>query len=143
MEKSAKISIGEAAQQTGVKVPTIRYYEQIGLLPVPRRTDSNRRFYDAADLQRLMFIRHGRELGFELEAIRALLALQEDRNQPCESACEIARIHLEEVENRIRSLRALKGELKAMLECGQHGKIANCRVIEVVADHGKCRSTNH
>lgn len=143
MDHSGKIPIGEAAQRTGVKVPTVRYYEQIGLLPAPPRTDGNRRTYSDADVQRLAFIRHGRELGFELDAIRALLALQEDQHQSCERACGIARTHLEEVEGRIRSLQALRGELKAMLESSRHGKVAQCRVIEVVADHGKCRSPEH
>ena len=140
---SEKLSIGEAARRSGVKVPTVRYYEQIGLLPAPPRTEGNRRLYGEADMRRLSFIRHGRELGFELDAIRALLALQEDRNQSCELACNIARTHLEEVEARLRSLQALRGELKAMLESGRHGKVAQCRVIEVVADHGKCRSADH
>ena len=140
---STNFPIGEISRRSGVKVPTIRYYEQIGLLPTPPRTEGNRRFYGEADLQRLAFIRHGRELGFEIDAIRTLLILQEDRNQSCASACDIARARLEEVEQRLRSLKALRGELKAMLECGRHGKVAECRVIEVVADHGKCRSPVH
>ncbi len=140
---STNFSIGEISRRSGVKVPTIRYYEQIGLLPTPPRTEGNRRFYGEADLQRLAFIRHSRELGFEIDAIRALLILQEDRNQSCASACDIARARLEEVEQRLRSLKALRGELKAMIECGQHGKVAECRVIEVLADHGKCKTPVH
>ena len=76
------VPIGEAARQSGVKVPTIRYYEQIGLLPAPPRSEGNRRSYEATDLRRLSFIRHARELGFEIEAIRALLTLQDDPAQP-------------------------------------------------------------
>jgi len=64
------VQIGEAAKRSGVKVPTIRYYEQIGLLAAPARSDGNRRHYDASDLHRLTFIRHARELGFEIDAIR-------------------------------------------------------------------------
>ncbi|RTL95609.1 MAG: MerR family transcriptional regulator, partial [Hyphomicrobiales bacterium] len=60
-------AIGEAARQSGVKVPTIRYYEQIGLLPAASRSEGNRRLYDRRDLDRLAFIRHARELGFEVE----------------------------------------------------------------------------
>ena len=140
---SPKFSIGEAARRSGVKVPTIRYYEQIGLLSVPTRTDGNRRSYGDADLQRLAFIRHSRELGFGIDAIRTLLTLQEDQNQSCASACTIARARLDEVEQRIRSLKALKDELKLMLDRGRHGKVAECRVIEVLADHGKCKYPNH
>lgn len=140
---STKFPIGELARRSGVKVPTIRYYEQIGMLPLPPRTGGNRRLYTPADLQRLTFVRHGRELGFELDAIRALLALQEDQNQPCEVANSIARKHLVEVEQRIHSLQALKRELRAMLKSSRHGRVAQCRVIEVVADHGQCRTADH
>ena len=77
------VTIGEAARASGVKVPTIRYYEQVGLLPAPERTASLRRLYTRRDLSRLAFIRHARELGFDVEAIRALLKLQDDPNQSC------------------------------------------------------------
>jgi DNA-binding transcriptional MerR regulator len=101
------VPIGEAARRSGVKAPTIRYYEQIGLLAAPPRSESNRRHYDTADLRRLAFIRHARELGFEIEAIRTLLALQDDPSQPCATADGIAKARLAEVEQRIRSLNAL------------------------------------
>jgi DNA-binding transcriptional MerR regulator len=64
------VPIGVAATRSGVKVPTIRYYEEIGLLTAPPRTKSNRRRYDPARLRRLVFIRHARQLGFEIDAIR-------------------------------------------------------------------------
>lgn len=65
-----------------MKVPTIRYYEQIGLFPRPLRTEGNRRLYGEGDLRRLAFIRHARELGFEIDAIRTLLTLQDDPGRP-------------------------------------------------------------
>ena len=133
------VSIGEAARQSGVKVPTIRYYEQIGLLPVPPRTDGNRRHYDSADVSRLAFIRHARELGFEVDAIRTLLVLQDDPDQPCASADTIARARLVEIEQRIASLTALKAEMERMIEGCRHGRVATCRVIETLADHGNCK----
>ena len=80
--------IGEAARHSGVKIPTIRYYEQIGLLSAPHRTEGNRRLYDARTVQRLAFIRHARELGFEIEAIRALLTLQDNPQQSCSLALQ-------------------------------------------------------
>ena len=88
------VPIGEAARQSGVKVPTIRYYEEIGLLPAPSRTEANRRLFDATDLRRLAFIRHARELGFEVGAIRTLLSLQDNPDQPCAAADQIARARL-------------------------------------------------
>ena len=137
------VPIGEAARQSGVKVPTIRYYEEIGLLPAPPRSQSNRRHYAAADLRRLTFIRHARELGFEIGAIRALLTLQDDPRQPCATADTIAKARLAEVEQRIRSLSALKAELELMVEGCSHGHVGACRVIEVLADHGKCAHAHH
>lgn len=133
------VSIGEAARQSGVKVPTIRYYEQIGLLPALFRMDNNRRLFEPADLRRLAFIRHSRELGFEIQAIRTLVSLQNDPHQSCGTADGIAKARLSEVEQRIRSLTALKAELELMVEGCRHGRIAECRVIEVLADHGECQ----
>ena len=132
------VPIGEAARASGVKAPTIRYYEEVGLLPAPPRTEGNRRLYEPADLRRLAFIRHARELGFEIAAIRALLTLQDDPNQSCAAADEIARARLGDVEQRITSLVALKSELERMIAGCAHGRVAECRVIEILADHGKC-----
>jgi DNA-binding transcriptional MerR regulator len=140
---SKQISIGEAAKVSGVKVPTIRYYEQIGLLTAPPRTEGNRRTYGVEDLRRLAFIRHARELGFEIGAIRTLLALQDDPDQPCATADTIAKARLKEVERRIASLTALKAELELMVEGCSHGRLAECRVIEVLADHGQCMHPHH
>ena len=137
------VPIGEAARQSGVKVPTIRYYEQIGLLPAPVRSAGNRRHYDDADLRRLVFIRHARALGFEIDAIRTLLTLQDNPNQPCATADVIAKARLAEVDQRINSLVALKAELELMVEGCSHGHVAECRVIEVLGDHGKCAHSRH
>ena len=133
------LSIGDLSREAGVKVPTIRFYEEIGLLPAPPRTASNRRSYDEAAVTRLRFIRHARELGFEVEAIRALLRLSSEPQASCAEADRIARRHLAEVEERIARLTALRAELERMVaECG-HGRVCDCRVIEVLADHSLCR----
>ncbi len=137
------VPIGEATRQSGVKVPTIRYYEEIGLLPAPSRTEANRRLYGVADLRRLAFIRHARELGFEVDAIRTLLSLQDNPDQPCAAADQIARARLAEVEQRIASLTALKAELERMVSECASGRVAECRVIEILADHGQCQHEHH
>lgn len=137
------LSIGDMARRAGCKVQTIRYYEQIGLMPKPGRTLGNQRTYGKVHADRLAFIRHSRELGFPLDAIRELLALSDDPNRSCEEADRIARAHLRDVEMRIASLAVLGTELKRMIrQCGRR-RIADCRVIEVLADHGKCASDNH
>lgn len=101
--------IGELSRQTEVKVPTIRYYEQIGLLPEAPRSDGNRRLYGQTEVERLRFIRHSRELGFEIEDIRELLTMAAQSQSSCHQVDSIARSYLREVEGRIASLSALKG----------------------------------
>lgn len=135
--------IGEISRRSHVKVPTIRYYEQIGLLPAAARSDGNRRLYGARDLRRLSFIRHARDLGFEIDAIRTLLTLQDNPSQPCSEADGIARDKLAEVNARIESLMALKEELEAMVGGCEHRCVGECRVIEVLADHHKCLHVEH
>ena len=134
----SEVPIGRLAKETRVKIPTIRYYESIGIMPEPHRTGSNRRLYGKTAVQRLRFVRHARELGFDIAAIRQLLALQDDPHQSCGSADILARAHLAEVERRLKSLRALRTELKLMLEGCSRGEVSQCRVIEVLADHGQC-----
>ncbi len=133
------LSIGAAARASGVKVPTIRFYEEAGLLPPLPRTDGNRRLYDTAQVQRLAFIRHARELGFDLDAIRALLQLQGHPDQSCAEVDAIARARLTEVRRRIAALKALEAELDLMVRACDHGRIGDCRVIETLADHTHCR----
>lgn len=136
------ISIGELSERTGVKVPTIRYYEQIGLLPAVPRSAGGQRRYGGSEVERLNFIRHSRELGFEIEQIRELLAMTAEPQASCHEVDSIARAHLSEIERRIARLEALRGELSRMIaECG-HGRICDCRIIEVLANHGEC-TTDH
>ncbi|MBU3031452.1 MerR family transcriptional regulator [Paracoccus marinaquae] len=132
------LTIGKLAGAARVKVPTIRYYEQIGLLPQPERSAGNQRLYDRAMLDRLAFIRHARDLGFPIEAIRDLLSLSDGPDQPCAAADSIAKIQLADVEARIARLVALKAELERMLAQCAGGCIADCRVIEVLGDHSLC-----
>ena len=92
------LTIGTLARKTGTKVQTIRYYEQIGIMHVPGRTSGGQRRYYDHDLDRLAFIRHGRQLGFSLNAIRELLALADNPKQSCASADSIARKQLLQVD---------------------------------------------
>ncbi len=130
------LSIGELSRCTEVKVPTIRYYERIGLLPPPPRTQGLQRRYDNQAVARLIFVRHARELGFDLEAIRALLSLQDNPHQSCAEADKIAKARLAEVEKRIVALNRLRTELLRMIEECACGQVGECRVIEILADGG-------
>lgn len=137
------LTIGALATRTGVKIPTIRYYESIGLLPSPPRTESNRRTYDDAAARRLRFIRHARELGFEIDAIRQLLTLADDPGQPCHQADVLARAHLADIDSKIARLQALQAEVRQMVEQCAQGQVRTCHVIEVLADHAHCLHDSH
>lgn len=136
--KARAITIGGLSGETGVNIETIRYYERIGLLPKPARSRSGYRTYETKHVERLSFIRHSRELGFSLEAIRELLTLSDDPNRSCENADRIASLHLKEVEARIASLEVLRKELRRMVKQCRHQRIADCKVIHVLADHAQC-----
>ncbi|PTY38285.1 MerR family transcriptional regulator [Saccharospirillum sp. MSK14-1] len=136
-------SIGQVAKQLGCNVQTIRYYEQIGLIAAPQRTAGQQRRYRSADLDRLMFVRHARELGFSLDAIRALLRLSNQVEEPCHLADQIAAEQLAEVRSRIARLRALEDELVAMVDHRAHSTVANCQVIEVLRNHALCQHDHH
>ncbi len=133
-------SIGELSKQTNVKVPTIRYYEEIGILEPAERTEGNQRRYDAAGLERLSFIKHARELGFSIEAISSLIELQEHPDQSCTEATTIANAQLTDVRLKIRKLKLLEKELKR-ISTGCDGKSlsADCYVLKALADHKLCQ----
>lgn len=137
------ISIGAVAKATGVKVPTIRYYEEVGLLPAADRTASNRRSYDETTVRRLRFIRHARDLGFDVDAIRQLLDLSDQPDRSCTVVDGIARSHLADIDDKIARLQALRIEVKRMVDECEHGRVAQCRVIEVLGDHTACVHERH
>ncbi len=131
-------SIGELSRRTGVKVPTIRYYEQVGLLDEPDRTEGKQRRYGIGELERLAFIRHGRELGFSIEDIRELIDLSGHPARPCESADRLARRQLASVRQRIASLRRLEKELQRIASSCAGETVGDCYVLRALADHELC-----
>ncbi|WP_170574518.1 helix-turn-helix domain-containing protein [Ruegeria sp. HKCCSA071] len=132
-------SIGELSRRTNVKVPTIRYYEESGLLDAPERTEGNQRRYDAAGLERLSFIKHARDLGFSIEAIAALIELQGHPDRSCAEANDIATAQLSDVRAKIKRLRALEKELVRISNgCDGGGVTEDCYVLASLSDHGLC-----
>lgn len=130
--------IGTLAKAADVKVTTIRFYEEIGLLPQPLRTHSDRRIYGEASIQRLAFIKHARQLGFSVDAIRDLLNLSDHPEKTCADADSIARQQLADIEAKIAQLDALRIELSRMLSEGCSGPTAQCRVIEALSSRALC-----
>lgn len=132
-------SIGALAQMAGCSVQTIRWYEASGLMATPPRSAGNHRIYGDDAIRRLAFIRHARELGFPLDAIRELLTLGADPDGDCARADAIAARHVAEIDARIARLTALRTEVARMVERCDADRIAGCRVMEVLADHSHAR----
>ena len=132
-------AIGSLACETGTKLPTIRYYESIGLMPKPARSEGRRRIYVPADVRRLRFIRHARELGFEVSAIRQLLTMADQPDLPCGEVDAIARLHRDEIDSKIVRLTALRAEVNRMIRQCANGRVATCKIIEVLSGHEQCR----
>jgi DNA-binding transcriptional MerR regulator len=128
----ADIGIGRLAELTGVKVPTIRFYEQNGLVPPPRRTAGRQRRYDGTAVHRLQFIRHARQLGFDVSDIRRLLALSEHPEESCGAAREIAHHHLQQLETKIAHLELIPSELKRVVKACDGGPVADCPILEAI-----------
>ena len=133
-------SIGQLSKLTQVKAPTIRYYEEIGILEPFERTEGNQRRYDSAGLERLSFIKHARELGFSIEAISSLIELQGHPDRSCCEATDIAMAQLTDVRAKIRKLKMLEKELaRISAGCDGEGVSADCYVLKALADHKLCQ----
>lgn len=125
--------IGALADRLGLNPRTIRYYEQIGLIPAAVRTSAGYRDYDESDQVRLDFVRRSRRLGFSLEEITEILAVRERGRAPCDYVRGLLDVRLDEVDRRIRELRALETELvvlrKVADELPKEG-VRTCHIIE-------------
>ncbi|WP_029064207.1 helix-turn-helix domain-containing protein [Labrenzia sp. DG1229] len=132
-------SIGELSKQTGVKVPTIRYYEKEGLIDPPVRTEGNQRRYRETDRERLRFIRHSRDLGLPMPAIRDLIELSQHPDKPCHEADRIAADQLKSIRERIVHLKKLEVELaRIATSCQGDHTVTQCNVLKAFGDHSQC-----
>lgn len=128
------MSIGQLSKATGVKVVTIRYYEQVKLLPDPMRSAGNYRTYDETHVRCLRFIRRCRDLGFTLDQVRALLGLSTKKDHKCSEVNRITIEHLTEIRQKIADLTRLAKELSRIsLSCRSDGPISNCRILEALS----------
>ena len=132
------LSIGDLSRRTRVKIPTIRYYEQMGLITAPERSSGNQRRYSNTELQRLAFIKHARDLGISIGDIRELIELGSHPDTPCANVDRIAKQHLETVRDKISQLKRLEKELKRMATGCENGNIKECYVIQSLSNHDLC-----
>lgn len=136
------LTIGELSKTTGVKVTTIRYYEQMGLVSHTERSEGNQRRYSNAEQERLSFIRHARDLGLTIEAIRELIDLSQHPELPCAEADRIAAEQLATVREKIARLRKLEAELERISTRCNGSQVRDCYVIRALANHDLC-ATDH
>lgn len=126
-------SIGELSARSGCKIPTIRYYEGVGLLPTGPRTEGGHRTYDEAALQRLVFVRRSRALGFTIEEVSSLLDLAGQNDRACAEVDAIATAHLDDVEQKIEALTAMRDALHDLIDQCQRTTILECRIIDALS----------
>ena len=134
------LTIGALGERTGVTSETIRYYERVGVMPVPARgaagaAHAGYRRYGSPDVDRLAFIRRARELGFSLDEVRELLSLADDPTRPCAEVDVLARAHLDQVVAKIARLSVLETELRRVIgECCGGTAVADCRILKSLGD---------
>ena len=127
-----RLSIGKVAAQTGCHIETIRFYEKEALLPAPDRTEGGHRLYTKAMVERLVFIRRSRELGFSMEKIRQLLSLVDGEQVSCERVQNIAELHLGDIRSKIADLWKMERSLGELsLRCSGED-VPDCPIIQVL-----------
>ncbi len=127
------MNIGQAAEQSGVSAKMIRYYEQIGLIVPPRRTDSNYRVYGEDEVHVLRFIRRARTLGFSVEETGTLLALWQDKTRASAEVKDIANSHISALETKIAELEGMVKTLKHLAHCCQGDNRPDCPILDDLA----------
>ena len=128
--------IGAAAEQAGVNVQTLRYYERRGLLPrSPRRTSGYREFPDEA-VRVVRFVKRAQDLGFTLDEIEELLKLRNDRRRDRGRIRTVAGKRVREIEGKIAELQAMKQALSHLIHCCEEGATLECPIIEALDGAG-------
>lgn len=129
------LGIGVLSKLTNCNIETIRYYERIGLLNPPPRTQGGHRQYNTEHVKRLTFIRRGRELGFTLEEVRELLSLVEGGRYTCEEIQTITLSHLKDVRRKITDLQKLHKVLKDTASKCSGGDVPECPIIDTLFEY--------
>lgn len=137
---TATIKIGELAEQSGVNLQTIRYYEREGLLPKPPRLPSGYRVFSRDAVRRVRFIKRAQELGFSLKEIKELLSIRVDPRSDCSSVQRLAKAKLADIDEKIRTLQAMKRVLtKLATACPGRGPTSECPILESFEPDGEAQ----
>lgn len=128
------MTIGEAARRSGCNASTIRYYERIGLLEPPLRSDSGYRYYDEAALDRLTFVSKARALGFSIAGVADLLKLADHPRKPCDAVDGLLADQLAAVHQKVNQLKALEAELRALqAACDGGHEMRDCGILAALS----------
>ena len=127
-----QMSRGSLAKETGVNIETIRYYENIGLMPDPGRTSGGHRVYDQTHLKRLSFVKRSRELGFTLRDIRELLELVDGGDYTCGEIRDRTIVHLNDVAQKIHDLQKMRHSLEKMASKCEGGLVPECPIVDAL-----------
>lgn len=130
------LKVGEIAKIVGINVETLRYYEKIKIMPKPKRMESKYRFYDSLDVQRLLFIKRGKELGFTLKEIKELLELKIESSATCGDVKHLSEHKLADVNERIADLKRIKKVLEKLINQCVCEKVSTdeCPILEVISE---------
>lgn len=130
--KPREFGIGELSRQTDVNIETIRYYERIGVMPKPARTDGGNRTYQTEQAKRLFFVKRSRDLGFSLKEIRSLLQMVDRQDFTCGQIHDVTIRQLENIQQKISDLKKLEKTLGQMAEECSNGDIPYCPIIDTL-----------
>ena len=131
---STLMNIGQAAKASGVSAKMIRHCESVGLFPEAERTESGYRQYTNKDVSTLRFIRQSRDLGFSIDQIRDLLGPWQNRKRPSRQVKALAQAHIEELDEKLSELQAMKVTLEHLVHCCQGDERPDCPIISTLAD---------
>lgn len=131
--RSPHFPIGVLSTETGVNIETIRYYEKIGLIPAPPRTEGRQRVYDSAHFKRLTFIRRGRELGFSLDQIRELLGLVRGHYLTCDEVKAMTEEHVTDIRRKIKDLKKLERVLTELAAKCSGKAVPDCPILDALS----------
>lgn len=127
------MNIGDAAKASGVSAKMIRHYEAVGLVPMPKRTESGYRQYTDSEVHTLRFIRQARDLGFSIHEIGELLSLWHNRKRPSRLVKALAEVHIQALEQKTQELLAMKGTLEHLVHCCHGDERPDCPILDVLA----------
>jgi MerR family copper efflux transcriptional regulator len=127
------MNIGEVADKAGVPAKTIRYYEDVGLIPPARRTESGYRNYDDRDLATLRFVQRARSLGFSVKDVGALLALWNDSARASAEVKRLAANHVDEIDRKLAELKSMRHTLVDLMDRCHGDDRPDCPILDDLA----------